>query len=109
MLQIKNEAGRVRVSVPDRFDIEEVTQCRSELYALMSEGIKQVIFDFSHCQFVDSTGLGFLVSVYKRCAEGNIEIALCGLTQNVLSLVKMTRLDQVFTIYSHCSDIPLGR
>ena len=104
MLQIINESGKLRVRIPERFDIEEVAQCRNELYGLMTNGVVGVIFDFSDCQFIDSTGLGFLVSVYKRCAEKSIGVCLCGLTQNVLGLIKMTRLDQVFSIYNNCSE-----
>lgn len=102
MLRIDNEAGKLRVRVSERFDIEEVSNCRSELYALMKEGVSAVVFDFSDCKFIDSTGLGLLVSANKRCAESGTEIYLCSLQVNVANVIKMTRLDQVFTIRNSC-------
>jgi anti-sigma B factor antagonist len=89
--------------VSERFDIEEVSNCRSELYALMKDGVSVVAFDFTDCQFIDSTGLGLLVSVNKRCAESGAEIYLCNLQVNVANVIKMTRLDQVFPIHNSCS------
>ena len=98
MVKIASEDGKIVVSVPERFDIEEVSDCRNELYTAMQNQVASVVFDFAACQFIDSTGLGFLVSVHKRCTERHAHVTLRNLQPSVANVVKMTRLDQVFDI-----------
>ena len=108
MIQIANEAGIVRVKLPKRFDIEEVSRCRNEVYKLLDEHISKMVFDCAECDFIDSTGLGLLVSAFKRCAEHKVGFALCSLRENVTGVIKLTRLDQVFTIHNSYSDAVRG-
>ena len=66
--------------------------------AKTKDGKTDFIFDFSNCDFIDSTGLGALVSIYKKCVEKNGSLKLKSLKPEVDKLFKLTRLDKVFDI-----------
>lgn len=58
----------------------------------------RVLLDMEPVEFVDSSGLGAMVAVFKQAREkGGLE--LCCLHQNVRSLLKLTRMDRVFKTY----------
>lgn len=54
------------------------------------------ILDLSSVNFIDSTGLGSVVRALNQI-DGAGSLILCGVDERVLSLLKMTRLDEIFT------------
>lgn len=87
------------VNIPKDFIVEEVADFRLKINKLIEQGQKNFIFNFSECNFIDSTGLGALVSIYKKCVERGGSIKLKSLKPEVEKLFKLTRLDRVFEIY----------
>ncbi len=89
----------VTMEIPKSFIVDEVAIFRVKVNKLIEEGNVNFIFDFSQCDFIDSTGLGALVSIYKKCAEKSGSIKLRALNPDVEKLFKLTRLNRVFEIY----------
>lgn len=57
------------------------------------------MLDLSEVDFIDSSGLGAIVSSLKAVGkQGNLII--CGIGETVLSLFRLTRMDRVFQIVS---------
>ena len=89
----------ITMLIPESFVVDEAAEFRQKVYDLISKGEKHFVLDFSNCTFIDSTGLGVLVSVYKKCAELNGSLKLCSINNTqVLKVFKLTRLDKVFEI-----------
>ena len=86
------------ISIPKDFVVDEVATFRTKINKLIEEGQKDFTFNFSKCEFIDSTGLGALVSIYKKCAEKGGSVKLKSLKPEVEKLFKLTRLDRVFEI-----------
>lgn len=86
------------INIPKDFIVDEVANLRVEINKLIEHGQKNFTFDFSKCDFIDSTGLGALVSIYKKCAEKGGSVKLKSLKPEVEKLFKLTRLDRVFEI-----------
>lgn len=86
------------IVIPENFAVEEAGDLREKLYSMILKGDSNFLLDFSKCTFIDSTGLGVLVSVYKKCAEKNGTVKLRSINQQVMRVFKLTRLDNVFEI-----------
>ncbi|HSO67421.1 MAG TPA: STAS domain-containing protein, partial [Desulfatirhabdiaceae bacterium] len=54
--------------------------------------------DLTYVEFIDSSGLSVLISVLKTLA-GKGELLLCSISNTVMSLFKLTRMDRIFKIY----------
>ena len=59
---------------------------------------KALIVDFSKVDFIDSSGLGMLVSLCKLM-NGKGEMALCSLYPGIMIMFTLTRMDRIFRIY----------
>lgn len=59
---------------------------------------KDLIVDFSKVDFIDSSGLGMLVSLFKLM-NGKGEMALCSLNPGIMNMFTLTRMDRIFRIY----------
>lgn len=60
-----------------------------------SEIYKQVIFDLSELEFMDSTGIGVLIGRYKKLKNKNIPIYICNASNHVERIFKMSGLYEI--------------
>ncbi|MBY0010690.1 STAS domain-containing protein [Paenibacillus typhae] len=84
--------------MPAMFSVEEASAFRDTVKTYISSGQTSFVLDFKNCTFIDSTGLGVIVSLYKKCAENGGTIRLRSLHPNVYKIFELTRLTNVFEI-----------
>lgn len=60
---------------------------------------KDVILNFSKLTYLDSTGYGNLVVMYKKQKDNNKRLALCQVNSEVYSLFEATQLTSILKIY----------
>ena len=84
-----------------RVDIEVAGQFRAALLQLIEQGHRSLVVDMSEVSFIDSSGLGALVSALKalKTQERNGDIKLANLQQPVVALLEIIRLQRVFSSY----------
>lgn len=70
------------------------------LAQLLEEDVSSVLLDFSGIDAMDSTGLGELVGYLQRFGEREKSLALLSPPKRILNLLRLTRLDEIFPIYS---------
>lgn len=57
-----------------------------------------ISIDACNLEYVDSTGLGALISILKNVKESDNEIFISNLKPNIRKLFDITELDKLFTI-----------
>lgn len=88
------------VFVPERLDAASVQDFREACsQALAGDDVHGLVLDFSETKFVDSIGLGALVSLLKTCNRQNIGLALATFTPQVRQIFDLTRLYRLFEIF----------
>lgn len=89
----------VEFMIPESFAVEEADTLKQECEEAMKQGKKDFKFNFRNCTFIDSTGLGVLVSIYKKCRDNGGHVELVNVNnKDVLRVFKLTRLDEIFNI-----------
>lgn len=83
----------------ERIDAACAVQFKDAVNAQLESCAPRVILDLADVRFVDSSGLGAIVSIYKG-QLGHRQIDLCCLSTPVEKVFKLTRMDQVFVIFS---------
>jgi anti-anti-sigma factor len=61
-------------------------------------GLKKLVIDLTETTFIDSSGLGALVSSYRTCAQKRIALVLRGVREQVMIVLSLTDLDKVFAL-----------
>jgi anti-sigma B factor antagonist len=64
------------------------------------DGIVNLVIDFSNVNFLSSAVLGLLIRVSKRINEHKGTLKLCGIDPKIYEIFKITRLNEIFEIYS---------
>lgn len=78
---------------------ESARQFSSFLQELLKSGVPAVLVDMSGIDNVDSTGLGELVGYLQRFEKEGRRLALLRPHRRIMSLLKLTRLDEIFPVY----------
>src|SRR5215213_7697010 len=64
------------------------------------EGQSKVIFDMSGLKFVDSSGLGAILSCLRQLNASGADLKLCGMLKPVRALFELVRMHRIFDIYN---------
>lgn len=82
-------------------DATASTQFKARVMDLINQGNNFFLLNLSEVEFVDSSGLGAMISILKTLKLNNGDIVLCGLNMAVLNLFTLTRMNNVFKICSN--------
>ncbi|MEM6636980.1 MAG: STAS domain-containing protein [Pseudomonadota bacterium] len=87
----------------DRIDAAVAIRFKDGVREIVQNGPARIVLDLSRVDFVDSSGLGAVVAAMKLVgADRKLELA--GLTPTVAKVFRLTRMENVFTIYPTVSD-----
>ena len=78
---------------------EGSVQLRDAIRDLISKGSKSVLLNLGDVNYIDSSGLGELVSAYTTAKNQSAALKLLKLTKKVHDLLQLTKLYTVFDIY----------
>lgn len=85
--------GRITLGEPAR-------SLRAYFTEMSTDGHKSVLLDLSGVSFVDSSGLGALVSGYNSMKKRGGSVALVAVPGRIRELLELSRLTSVFPIYA---------
>jgi len=80
-----------------RLEASVVPEFKLQMKKIIDRSCKQIILDIGKLDFMDSSGLGALVSVKKTLSEHG-EVVIIGASGIIFDLFKVTRMDHVFTL-----------
>lgn len=78
--------------------LDELDPLRKSLELAWQARPARLILDCSGCPFVDTAGIAVVVGAYKRAREAGTGFYLVGLRDQFRSLLRMTRLDEIFEV-----------
>lgn len=104
----KTEGIAVLYIREDRLDANNSEELKTELRRFFDGGTKDLILDLKEVLFIDSSGLGVLVSGYKNASILHGSLKLSNLQSQVRSMFELTRLHRVFDIFTTVDDALLS-
>lgn len=64
----------------------------------------RVVLDLSRLKFVDSSGLGAMLSSLRQLNAVGGDLRLCGMNKQIRALFELVRMHRVFEIYNSSED-----
>jgi anti-sigma B factor antagonist len=101
MLQVKEQDGVMygTLAETNRLNATVAAEVKADLTAALSSEGTKMILNLSNISFIDSTGIGTLISALKTARQNGGSFQLCCIKAEVLSLLKLMKLDKVFDIF----------
>lgn len=98
----KGPSGVVVVRVEGQLVVGNRGELKEFIQKLLERGDRRFVLDFSGTGYIDSSGLGALVSLARKVREEGGDLRLSALNEDLRSLFELTKLDTLFAI----SDTP---
>jgi len=96
--QVRHEKGGTVVELEGRFDATSSEETKAGFRELIDEGHVNVVVNLSGITFMDSSGLGVLVSSLRYAVVQGGDVRLAEVPEYCRSIFELTRLTRVFDI-----------
>ncbi len=97
---IEHSGNVVVLILPGEYlDANNVKAMKEHLLGLLQTHT-QAVFDLTHLRFIDSSGLGAILSCLRQVNDAGGDLKLCGLSQPVRSLFELVRMHRIIEIYN---------
>lgn len=83
---------------------EETTEIHNRVKELVSNGVSKIVIDLGKVSWMNSTGLGALMSSLTTVRNANGELKIARATDKVKSLFMVTKLITIFDSYDTVED-----
>jgi len=93
--------GSVAVAaVPvDELDASNAAEFKRNIAPVLQAN-SRVVLDLEQLRFVDSSGLGAMLSCLRQLTAKSGDLKLCGLSKQVRALFELVRMHRIFDIYA---------
>ncbi|MEM1030724.1 MAG: STAS domain-containing protein [Myxococcota bacterium] len=92
------EGEAVRLKISGEFDSLTAPELRTTFDEIAEAQPPRVILDLSGLRLVDSSGVGAIVSLFKRVRANGGKFEVVGVQGQPKSIFKVLRLDKVFAL-----------
>ena len=75
-----------------------------EINELLIEGSNRIIIDLSKLNYLNSSGLGVILSILTRTSKAGGEVVISGVNDRLNNLIVITKLDAVFQFSKNRSE-----
>ena len=82
-------------------DLSQSDQLRKVIKTSLDSNNQKVVIDLKHVKYMDSSGVATLIEGLQLARTSGIELVLCSLTQSVEAVLQLSKLDQIFDIFSN--------
>lgn len=82
----------------DRLNATLASEVKEEINSQLNPGTEFVL-NLQNIRFIDSTGIGVLISALKTARQNNGSFMLSNVQEDVMNLLKLMKLDKVFDFY----------
>ncbi len=100
----RHECEILIFSIEGDFDSRNAGEVKEEIRNSILNGEKKVIINLEGVTYIDSAGLGTLVSALKTAKENEGGVWLVGMSNQVKMVIELTRLHHVFDIYRNLEE-----
>jgi anti-sigma B factor antagonist len=90
--------GVVIVGVDGQLIVGNRHELKKQVLDAVEAGDTKFVIDFTATGYIDSSGLGVLVSLAKKVREAGGDLRLAGLNDDLKTLFELTKLDTLFSI-----------
>ncbi|MRS12136.1 MAG: anti-sigma factor antagonist [Actinobacteria bacterium] len=99
-ISTSSEGASCTIALDGEVDVYTSARLRQELADVMDADCVHIVVDLESLAFIDSSGLGVLVSALRRVKERGGTLRLVCTKDGILKIFRITGLDKVFPLFT---------
>ncbi len=96
--QVSKSGDVSLIEVEGQLIVGNRQELKQQVLDQLESGDRKFVIDFANTGYIDSSGLGVLVSLSKKIREQGGELRLSSLNEDLRTLFELTKLDTLFRI-----------
>lgn len=96
--QVSKSSEVTLIEVEGQLIVGNRQELKQRVLEQLEGGDMKFVIDFSNTGYIDSSGLGVLVSLSKKIREQGGDLRLSSLNEDLRTLFELTKLDTLFRI-----------
>jgi anti-sigma B factor antagonist len=88
-----------------RIDAHNSADLKDYILHMIEQGDVNIVVQLEQVRFIDSSGLGALLSGFKHAEAKSGKLSLSNIQNQVLSMFEITRLNRVFEIHTDLNEV----
>ncbi|NMA95601.1 MAG: STAS domain-containing protein [Clostridiales bacterium] len=97
-MNTKRGNGDIRIELMDDITFANASRLKKEMLRQIDEDVERVIINISQVEFMDSSGIGVLISLYKIVESMGGQLIIEHPNLGVQKLFEMTKLDEILDV-----------
>jgi anti-anti-sigma factor len=99
MIVVTREDGKAIVRpAGDSIVAASIPELRSQMRAIVADGVRDLVIDLTNVNMVDSSGIGLLISAYNSLRKLGGQLAVINASAEILELFRTMRMHQHFSV-----------
>jgi len=98
--EVRRSGPDTVVSLRGAVDLHHTPEVHRTLVSACEQKPRRLVINLTDVTYMDSSGIGTLVEVFRRVNAYNGDLALCGMNERVHSVFEITKLDRFFKIFA---------
>ena len=94
-IEMRKESEQIVFLCTGRITSNTNSLLKSTIQPMISQA-KRIVIDLTNVSFIDSSGIGGLVSLWVSAKRANCELKLVNLAERIKELLRVTNLSKVF-------------
>ena len=96
---VRQQDTTVVIALTGEIDLHHTPEVHKALVEVCQKKPARLVINLEEVTYMDSSGIGTLVEVFRRVNAYEGKLGLCGLNDRVHSVFEITKLDHFFKIY----------
>ncbi len=94
-ISVGDEDGRIIVEFAGDITLQVIRTVKDEIFTLSSEHSKDIIFDLGQVSYIDSTGIGMLLTIHKMQQKNSRELVLRNVPEQIVRVLELSSLNMI--------------
>ncbi|GBF40970.1 anti-sigma factor antagonist [Leptospira ellinghausenii] len=97
--EIKRENSKAIIDLNGSLSLRDTPKLKLEIKELIdSDSVTELVFDFQHLTYLDSSGIGILLHTYSWTKEKNKKVKMVHLSSEIRTIFSVANLLEIFQV-----------
>jgi anti-sigma B factor antagonist len=97
-IQVESVGDSRIIRIKDKITLERCAAFQEQVEKALGEGVREVVFDFKDVPFMDSSGVGEILRIFRMMRDREGEVVLVNPNHKLRALFLMYRFDKFMKI-----------